>query len=216
MKHIIIFSHGFGVRKDDLGLLAEIASAIPEAESILFNMHDVDEVKKTLTVRALSVQVKILNDVIEKMKKEHPDAIIDLICHSQGTIVAALAKPEGIRKTILLTPPFDMSIERTVERYGDAVNLEGISQLPVLDGYTRFVPKEYWAERKILQPFKDYNEFAEKTELVAIEANQDHIIPKVDLGELSSKIKLMPLDGNHNFSGEARGPLIELIRKILL
>ena len=34
-KHIVIFSHGFGVRKDDRGLLTDIAKEIPEVESVL-------------------------------------------------------------------------------------------------------------------------------------------------------------------------------------
>ena len=48
-KHIVIFSHGFGVRKDDLGLLTDIALAIPEVESILFDYYDVDQKNKILT-----------------------------------------------------------------------------------------------------------------------------------------------------------------------
>ena len=51
-----------------------------------------------------------------------------------------------------------------------------------------------------IKPFKEYNEFAQKTELIVIEANQDEILSKVDLKDLNSKIKLMSLDGNHGFS----------------
>ncbi len=49
-KHIIIFSHGFGVRKDDLGMLDDIASVFTEAESILFDYFMINDNQKTLTV----------------------------------------------------------------------------------------------------------------------------------------------------------------------
>jgi len=214
-KHIIIFSHGFGVRKDDRGLLTDIASALPECEAILFDYFDVDEVGKTLTIRPLSVQAKMLSETVAQVRASNPEAVIDLIGHSQGTVVAALAQPEGIRKTILLAPVFDMSIERAAQRYGALLNLEGTTTLYPLDGFTRLVPPEYWAERRNLDTFKAYNFFAEKTELIIIEANQDEVVPKVSLDNLSPKIKQSPLDGDHNFTGTAREPLKRALQSIL-
>jgi pimeloyl-ACP methyl ester carboxylesterase len=214
-KHIIIFSHGFGVRKDDRGLLTDIASAFPEAECVFFDYFEVDEEKKTLMIRPLSVQAKMLNEVVQQARTSNPEATIDLICHSQGTMVAALAKPDGIRKTILLAPAFDMSLERSLKRYSAYVNLNGISELPPVDGLTRVVPPEYWAERKDMKALEEYNKFSEKTELIAIEANQDQLLPKVDLTDLSPKVKLAPLDGNHGFAGEAREPLKARLKELL-
>ncbi|MFZ2310447.1 MAG: hypothetical protein WAW11_02795 [Patescibacteria group bacterium] len=218
-KHIIIYSHGFGVRKDDLGLLSGIAEALPEAESILFDYFDVNEEEKTLTICPMSEQVEKLNKVISDTRAANPDAIIDLIGHSQGTIIVALTKPDGIRKTILLSPPFDMSLERTLARYrskSDAkVDIEGISIIPSSTGLTRIIPKEYWQERLLVKPFEEYNALAEKTEITAIIANQDELIPKVDLTELSSKIQTLAIDGDHNFNDSARAPLIEIIKDVL-
>ncbi|MDP2598622.1 MAG: hypothetical protein Q8P49_02205 [Candidatus Liptonbacteria bacterium] len=214
-KHILVFSHGFGVRKDDRGLLTDIATAFPEAESVLFDYFDVDEGKKTITICPLSSQAKMLNDTIKRVQGVSPGATIDLICHSQGTIVAALAKPEGVRKTILLAPVFDMSIERAMKRYGPLMKLDGVTELYPLDGYIRFVPPEYWAERGTLKPFAEYNAFAEKTDIIAIEANQDEIVPKMDLAALSPKVQIISLDGDHNFTGAAREPLKATLRGLL-
>jgi hypothetical protein len=219
-KHIVIYSHGFGVRKDDLGLLSDIAEHLPEVESILFDYFQIDEIKKTLTVSSFTDQIEKLHSVIDGAKRANPDATIDLICHSQGTIVAALTKPEGIRKTLLLSPVFDMSIERTIKRYSskpDAdIHIQGISRLPVLEGLTRLILPQYWTERQQIQSFKEYNEFAEKTELIAIEAAQDNVLPKVDLSELSSHVQIESISGDHNFNGKDRVGLIERIREILL
>lgn len=219
-NHFIIYSHGFGVQKNDRGLLTAIAAALPEVESILFDYFTVDENAQTITMRPLSEQAAMLTRVIEETKAAHPDAIIDIIAHSQGTVVAALAKPDGVRKAILLAPSFDMSVERTLKRYQDKpqthIDLNGISRLPILDGLVRVVPAAYWAERRELQPFREYNSFAEKSELTAIIAKQDEIVPKVDLSELSQKVKVMELDGGHEFRDPARALLIEVIRNILL
>lgn len=219
-KHIVIFSHGHGVKKDDLGLLIDIAEKIPEAESVLFDYYDIDEENKAITICPISEQVKKLENVISEVKEKNPNSVIDLIGHSMGTLIPAIAKPEGIRKTILLAPVFDLSIEHTLKRYASRpnaeINLEGMSRLPVLDGYVRFVPKECWIERKNVKPFEEYNFFAEKTELIIINANQDIILPKVDLGELNTKIKLTSLDGDHSFNGKDRDLLLKTIREIIL
>jgi pimeloyl-ACP methyl ester carboxylesterase len=217
-KHIIIYSHGFGVRKDDLGLLSGIAEALPEAESILFDYFEINEEARTMSICPLSAQVKHLNQVISEVKAANPGAVIDLIGHSQGTIVAAMAKPDGIRKTILLSPPFDMSLERTLARYrskpGAEINIEGTSIIPSSTGLTRIIPKEYWQERILVKPFEEYNALAEKTEITAVIANQDELIPRADLTELSPKIKVLTIDGDHNFNDLAREPLIKIIREI--
>lgn len=218
-KHIVIFSHGFGVRKDDRGLLTDIEKVIPEAQSILFDYFDVDEVNKTLTIRSLSSQAEKLNQVIDEVKKNNAGAVIDLICHSQGTIVAALAKPEGVRKTILLTPVFDLSIQRTIKKYeartGKDINLNSMSEIGILDGFMRIIPPEYWSDREKINTFKEYNLFAEKTEVTVIEANQDNVLEKVDLKDLSQKVKVLNLDGDHSFSGESREALYKTIREII-
>jgi pimeloyl-ACP methyl ester carboxylesterase len=217
-KHIIIYSHGFAVRKDDLGLLSGIAEAFPEVESILFDYFEVNEKENTITVCPLSAQVKHLNQVVSEVKAANPGAIIDLIGHSQGTIVAAMAKPDGIRKTILLSPPFDMSLDRTLARYrskpGVEINLEGTSIIPSSTGLTKIIPKEYWQERVLVKPFEEYNAFAEKTDITFIFANHDELVPKVDLTELSPKAHVLSIDGDHNFNDSAREPLIKIIREI--
>jgi len=218
-QHILIYSHGFGVRKDDNGLLDDIASHFPEFKSILFDYNKFDETQNTLTIEPLSVQANMLNNVIEKAKVDYPAARIDLICHSQGATVVALAKSKGITKTIFLAPAFDISIERRLPRYakkpGAEINLEGISKVPSSNGLIRFIPAEYWSEIKDINPFDLYNSFAEQTELIIVKANQDQVVPSADLTKLNPKIKVISIDGNHGFSGADRSKLIQTIKDIL-
>jgi hypothetical protein len=218
-KHIIIYSHGFGVRKDDNGLLSNIAEYLTDMESVLFDYYDLNEVSHELLICPTSQQVNKLNKIFNDIKQANPGSIIDLIAHSQGTIVAAMARPNGIRKAILLAPVFDMGLERTLSRYRtkpDAkININGTSIIPSLNGLTRIIPKEYWQERLNIRPFREYNAFAQTTEMIIIEAKQDELLPKVDMQELNSKIKIISLDGDHGFSASARGALLALIKDLL-
>lgn len=219
-KHIVIYSHGFGVRKDDNGLLSDIAEHLPEVESVLFDYYDLDKVNNELLICPTSNQVDKLNQIINNIRITYPEAIIDLIAHSQGTIVAAMAKPNGIRKAIMLAPVFDMGLERTLSRYKtklDAeVDINGISRIPSSSGMTRIIPKEYWQERINIKPFVEYNAFSEKTEIIVIEAKQDELVPKIDLKVLNERIKITTLDGDHGFHVPNRDHLIEVIRNLLI
>jgi hypothetical protein len=219
-KHIIIYSHGFGTRKDDRGLLTDIAASLPEVESILFDYFNVDEVKKEMYICPISDQVEKLNKVINKTKIDNPDAIIDLIAHSQGTVVAAMALPKGIRRSIFLAPVFDMGLERTLSRYRSnseaKMDIDGISILPPLDGVVRVVPSEYWRERVKVDSIIEYNKFSQITDLIMVEAEQDQLLPKINLDSLGSAIKLISLDGDHNFNHPNRETLIECVRKLII
>jgi hypothetical protein len=64
-QHIIIYSHGFGTRKDDRGLLTDIAKALPLAESILFDYFEVDEIKKEMHICTIGEQVEKLKKIIK-------------------------------------------------------------------------------------------------------------------------------------------------------
>ena len=218
-KHIIIFSHGFGTRKDDRGLLTDIAIGFPEVESILFDYNDIDEEKNILTVRLLSEQARMLNDVIEKARFRNKDADIDIVGHSQWCLVVGLAKPKGIRKTIFVAPSLDADIENTInmfkDRQGTEINLLGVSKLVRMDGSLTLVPAEFWVERKNTNPIPIYNELSFNTDLVIINARQDEILGHTKTEGLDDRIKIFEIDGNHQFSGEARSVLIDKIKTLL-
>lgn len=219
-KHIVIYSHGFGVQKDDNGLLTDIAEHIPEVESVLFDYYEVDLEENKIFICPISSQVDKLNQVIEDTRKENPEAIIDLIAHSQGTMVAAMARNKNIRKAILLAPTFDMGLERTLNRYkskeGAKIDLEGTSIIPSSTRLTKIIPKDYWQERVKIKTLFEYGELAKNMEVIAIKAKQDQLLPDVDLDDLGKQMTIISLDGDHGFSPPNREKLLETVRKILL
>jgi isopentenyldiphosphate isomerase len=218
-KHIIIFSHGFGVRKDGRGLLTDIADEFSGAQSILFDYNQISEIENTITVRLLSEQVKILNEVIEKARTENPEATIDIIGHSQGCLVVALAKPSEIHRIVFIAPSLNKDIEHIVdifkERPGTEINLSGMSKLARNDGTITAVPAGFWTEIKQFDPIPLYNELSNKTDLVIINAKQDEILDNKNIQRLDKKIKIIEINGNHNFSGEDRKILIDKIKTFL-
>lgn len=148
-KHTIIYAHGFGVKKDDRGLFTDIAKSFPDANHIMFDLDICDDENNTVTIRPFSDQVSLLNNHIKEAVRD-PNNIVNVVAHSRGCKVVASANLSNVRKAIFITPPIDVSIERTLERFNknpDAfLNMNGESRLPRKDGSVTIFPKEYWTD----------------------------------------------------------------------
>jgi len=215
----VIFSHGFGVDKTDRGLFNNILAGLSDVTGVMFDYNQVDEAMGNMTVRPLGDQAEALTAVIETVRKHH-DGPISLICHSQGCVVAGLAQPEGIDKVIMLAPPVKLDTERLVQifgsREGSKINFEGDSLMARSDGSTTTVPKNYWEGLDGIQPIVLYNELAAKTELVLIVANQDHVLVGQKPDGVSGDVKLVHLNGDHDFSYEGdREIMIHKVQQVL-
>ncbi len=213
-KHVVVYSHGFGVRKDDRGLFTDIAAGLPNAESILFDYNKVSEA--TITVAPLDVQAEKLLQIITDARSKHPKAVIDLVCHSQGCVVAALACPEGIRKTIFTAPPTQLlDAERKIKeicvQYGITFTKQDTVRIPRKDGTTTIIPPEYWRVRDGLDAQNMYSRLAEHTELIVVTATEDEVLGEVVFTHLSPKVRIIGMAAGHNFEDEAREQLIRLI-----
>lgn len=213
-NHIIIFSHGFGVKKDDMGLFTDIADSLKDIKSVLIDYNDIDEEKNQVTVKPFSLQAETLKKTLDDIKTSNPDAVVDIICHSQGAIIVAVAKPAGIRRIIFISPPIDLNIDRMISRFesrpGTKINMQGISKVSRSDGSATIIPSEYWAEREKIWPIELYNQLAKISELIIINAKQDDVLDNNDFSSLDNT-EVIKLDGDHNFSGDNRKKLLELI-----
>ena len=220
-QHIIVYSHGFGTRKyDGHRILADIAEALPEYNHILFDYCKIDENTNTLLVRPIDEQAIILNKTINKIRRTMPNAIIDIIGHSQGCIVAASLRPSNIHKTIFIGAPAELTIgdmQRVFTRIpGSLINLEDTSKLARNDGSTTIVPKDYWQSILDINPIGIYNKLANNSSVTMINAKQDEIIGNKDFSKLSPHIKSININANHDFTGAARTELINIIRQELV
>lgn len=216
-QHVVIYSHGFGTRQDDVGLFPDIARHFPDMRHIMFDYNSVNESGNVLTVPPFSVQARKLEDIVAQVQKASSSCTVDIIAHSQGCLVVALAQLKNIRKVIFLAPKVTNDVERTAARFsqrpGSVVNLNGESMLVRSDSSTTIVGAEFWKELQAVQPEILFNQFGKRCKLTIIRGAQDAIATgelKVDEG-----ISLLTIDGDHSFNG-TRELLIPHIAEILI
>lgn len=212
MKRFIIYSHGFGVRKDDRGLFTDIANSLPEIEHVMFDYNQADEASNTLVATPLDVQARKLDEQIMKIRTKNPDAVIDIVAHSQGCVATALLAPQHVRKVIFLAPPAQFLGLEKKEIYAlrpDTVtDPDGTMHMPRRDGSTTIIRDDYWQSRVGVVPINLYNKLAKVTELIIITATQDEVLTDTDFSGLESNVKLIELEANHDFTGEERAVLL--------
>lgn len=212
-NHVIVYSHGFGVRKDDRGLFTDIASSMPDAEHIMFNYNLIDEANNSLTASPLQDQVKILK---EQLAKIDPGKTIDIVAHSQGCLVAALANPKNVRKIIFIAPPHNAGAERLIKYFSDyngkPIDPDTESRVKRRDGSTTIIPAAYWQSLRGLNVMGLYNALAEYSKVTIIIAKQDEVLGATDFSTADKRIKLVKIDGNHDFNGEHRQNLAKIVK----
>jgi hypothetical protein len=218
-RQIVIYSHGFGVRKDDRGLFADIAAGLPKVEHVMFDYNQVNDRTDDLTVVPLNEQAEKLRQVIEKTHTDNPDAIIGLICHSQGCVVTAMSQPQGIHKTIFLAPPdhfvsIDQKIKKMSERPGAKIHEDGSMSYPRRDDSTTIIPKSYWDSRRSVDTMSLYHELAQQTELIVIQADQDEVIDTTDFSSLT-EARIIHMNTGHDFESKSRAELLIVIKQEL-
>lgn len=221
MNHIILYSHGFGVDKTDRGLFTAIANAIPEVEHIMFEYDPKDKNGNTV-VETFSGRKDKLIAKYNELRKQNPDAVIDLVCHSQGCLVAALAKLENIRKVILLTPPIylengDEKREKYLEKPTVKELSDGTLAVRRRDGSTTLIRQSYWGDfGVVIDSERLYNKLSRITELIAIRATEDEILQNNSYDGFEKSIKIIDIEGNHSFDGEARPRISKAVHQLIM
>lgn len=215
-KHVIVYSHGFGVRKDDRGLFTDIAASMSEVEHVMFDYNEVDEATNTLTVSPLQEQVKRLRDQLDKVGQ---DKIVDVVAHSQGCLVAALAKPAHVRNILCLAPPDNVDADRLIaffgNRQGSVIDLSGVSKVPRRDGSTTVIPAAYWQSLEGLNVIRLYNRLPVLAKTTFIIANEDEVFGMTNFDKTDEAINLMQMSGSHDFTDEARHDLVHAVKNLL-
>jgi hypothetical protein len=222
MKQIVVYSHGFGVRKDSHGLFTNIATAFgPDVLSVMFDYSQVDLETGTMLIKPISTQVRLLKQQLADVHRAHPNTPISIIAHSQGCVTAAMVQPTGLSQAILLAPAESFTRRRLDKDFADRIKPErlpdGNVKLLRQDGRAVIIPPEYAPELKLIDPSMQYNELAKRTRVTIIRAAQDEILSKhVNNDLLSDHIRVMTAAGDHNFTGLAdRQGLIKTLRQQL-
>ncbi len=212
----VIFSHGFGVRKDSRGMFTEIADWLPGYRCVFFDYNQLPD-ENTIIASSLTDQGKKFTEVFSNLIDQNPEAQISIITHSQGAIPVALATLGKIDQIVLLAPSMSKDINKAIKYFSQYpethIDLEGESVLGRKDGSKTIVPKEFWQDKQRYEPIGLYNDLVQKYNTTIIFADQDEVVAN-NPESLSSEINQMHIDTDHNFTSEARPELKKLLLDI--
>ena len=217
-KNIVVFVHGLGSRWDSRGMFTEIKDSLPKNwGSILFDLYYIEGTD--VYVSSISEQVDNLKEIIAETKNKNPDARIHIISHSKGCIITAIAMPEVLGNIILLSPPemFGTKIQSYFERYPGAKKTKSEIIVPRKDRTTTHIPLKYFKESQDVDVQGVMINLSRKHQIILIQTMNDEVLGHTSYDKLQKNkaIKIKQLDADHNFTGESRIKLINLIKELL-
>lgn len=219
MNKYLVFSHGFGVKKDSRGLFTDISRVFPNYIAVMFDYY-IERPSGVFTIPSLHNQAKMLQTQIDIIYRNDHEAEITLICHSQGCVVAGIANPKGITHAVLLAPPGKMSGHEKAKEYfsrrKDAViATDGAIRFTRKDGSTTCITAEFISDLTSIDPINAYHQLSTITNTAILVARQDEMLHPIDFSSLNDNAQLIEIDGDHNFTGEYRDGLLLEVKSIL-
>ena len=215
---MVVFSHGFGVRRDGRGMLAEIAHSLPEGTGyVLFDYNDIDETAGTVRAATFSEQVSRLEAVLAWTKQLAGVETVSLIGHSMGCLVIAELAPEGIDRIILLAPPTTPLGGYRRQRYTrrpDAQRVGDTWHIPRRDGTITIISDAVFDELEQVDAEGELVKLAMFRPFTLVVAEADEVLPDDDYTELIALPAVASYgveDAGHNFTGTARKELLRII-----
>jgi len=216
---MVVFSHGFGVERTARGMFSAIVANLPAGYGYaLFDYYDFRDDEIEVTTFA-DQQARLLA-VIDWVRQQTGVSTLSLVGHSMGCVIASLAKPAALDHVIFLAPP--LQIGARTRRYFTAkpgARQDGDSWVvPRSDGSVSRFPEKLFDEIEAVDSAKALLAYAASQPLVVIAAGADQLLQAEDQSVLRSAAitRLVVAGADHNFSGPARQPLIDLVRQQLL
>jgi len=210
---MIVFSHGFGVDKNSRGLFSNIVAIFGKENCVQFDYNDIDSDNNTITVTPLNKQAEKLREMLASI-----DEPINLICHSQGCLVAALAMPVGLQSILFLAPASTTTSSELKKRFNKHLKFDKKLTSHFVqrtDGTKTIINQEYWDSLDAVGDVDTkYVELASKTFLTVITAGEDDLVDtRFDALENKAEIFTMP-GADHNFTGSSREKLLDIFRQL--
>ncbi len=218
---VIIYSHGFGVGRDDRGLFTDVQIQLGSPKAVMFDYNIIDQAKSTLTVQPIPAQVALLEQNLYSIDQAEDE--IYLIAHSQGCLVAGFLsenKRRRIKKAIFITPAqtinVDAFLRKFVDRPDTVIDRAGESRFGRRDGSTTIVPKAYLDSIESIDLPKTYADFCKQIPTLVISSLADEVLGRTDFSYLAGVAIVEHLAGDHNFSDQGeRRTMIETIRQFI-
>lgn len=218
---MVVFSHGFGVRRDARGMFTDIAAGLPGGWGyVLFDYDSFDVTTNQQKVVGFSTRVQTLQAVIDWTRRQAGVEQVHAVGHSMGTLALADLAPASMGKIVLLAPPLSLGLrfaELYIKRPG--AEHEGKTwSIPRSDGTTTLVDDDALAELVSIDAEGELAKLGVLQQYTIVIAGADEIIPDEDYTELivMPNVTMIGVDrANHDFSGEARPKLVDSVVKLL-
>jgi len=218
---VIIFSHGFGVTRNNHELFIEIGDLLKDKYLIVrFDYNKFSSTKKSLRVYPYSDQVVSLRKVIDFIHKNFDISEVNIVAHSMGCCIVGMLQPDNVKKVFLSAGPTEAPYKNFKEyfskRPGTVFNETGLSKIQRSDGSFTVIGKEFWKDIKDIDPIPLYFKLAKNSEVYYVRAKKDQIITDTNYKMLvkNSNINYFEIDGGHDFHPPAREELLSILEKI--
>lgn len=213
MKYLL-FSHGFGVRKDSRGMFTDIARAFPDFKPVMFEYNKILNDGKKTVVPSYKQQARLLKQKLNNLYKNDPRAEVIIIGHSQGCIIPGLVKNLKASGIVLLAPPWAVSAKRSKLRPNREVLKTGAVKITKKNGDIIILSSRFMLGLTTTNPPKLYLRLSKKIPTQIITAKNDEMIDN-DKAIIPKDLKVESVSGDHNFTGISRKRLIEAISKVI-
>jgi len=216
-KQVVVFSHGFGVRRDARGLFTDIAAALPRGWGyVLFDYDGFDETHNQLQVGGADGRLARLKAVVAWAQAQTDVKDVHLIGHSMGSLTIASLAPEDVGKLLLLAPPLSLGsrFAETFTKRPGAEHEGSAWSFPRSDGTTTLVEDKVLAELASIDAEGELSKLALFRSYVIILAGSDEMLPDADYTGLITMpaVSMLSIDkANHDFNGEARTELVRTV-----
>ncbi len=219
---VVVFVHGFGMKRDSRGFFTEIGDSLKDNYLVVkFDLCKVIPEENATLTYSFSTQAEMLKKVVEYLNSTFNPDEINIIAHSMGCLVTGMASIGNINNTILLCSPPSKRF-RAMQDYfshkpGTEFNLDGISRVKRSDGSWTLIDSSFWHDLKSVNPPELIENMSLNSATYFIRALQDDVITDESYDEIKSlkEVKYLELPGDHNFKGEDREDLVKQINEIL-
>lgn len=220
-RSVVIFSHGFGVTRYSHGMFADLAEALKHDHTVvLFDYNHIDTDGNTHTL-SLEKQALMLDKTVAYVREVLRPGSVNIVAHSMGCTVTAMADLPAIDHAVLLAGAIDPVYHRLTDYFSKrpetVIDELGESVIKRSDGSLTYVAKEFWEDAKRVDPAVYYLDLAKRTKVSFVGAGEDQVLGNQSYDRIKEDglITLSFLEADHDFTGSARGLLIELVQKLL-
>jgi pimeloyl-ACP methyl ester carboxylesterase len=202
-KQVVLFSHGFDVRRDSNGLFADIINSLPpEFGYVLFDYHYYAGSREVL--RPLSEQAKVLQTVKQWITHQLDATCQHLVAHSMGCTVASYAGLSGFDTVTYLAPPLKSGsgLRRFFLHHLDRTTDKDIYVIERKSGKTTVLDDKFLTEFESAEPAAFLRAYASHQHITIIGAEHDAFIPAHNYDSFLSdkRFSVQIIPGDHNFS----------------